>query len=84
MFSSKAFFKNINKRISSMIKIANSISSIFTWGMAHFGRLLKEYKIIVMKEALIPAGTTLDYVPKKQWLNLTKEIIVDDGPSVSA
>lgn len=39
---------------------------LHTWVMAHFGRLLNEYKLSVMKEPLIPAGSPLDYIPKRK------------------
>ena len=34
-----------------------------SWTMAHFGRLLKEFEMSLVREPLIPAGAPLDYVP---------------------
>jgi arylsulfatase len=36
---------------------------LHTWTMAHFGRLLAEFKHSVAQEPLIPAGAPLDFVP---------------------
>ena len=36
---------------------------LHTWTMAHFGRLLAEFKQSVAQEPLIPAGASLDFVP---------------------
>lgn len=38
---------------------------LHTWTMAHFGRLIKEFQQSVKREALIPAGASLDYVPQR-------------------
>jgi arylsulfatase len=38
---------------------------LHTWTMAHFGRLISEFQASVAREALIPAGAPLDYVPKR-------------------
>ena len=35
-----------------------------TWTLAHFSRLLGEFKESVQREPLIPAGSPLDHVPK--------------------
>jgi arylsulfatase len=35
-----------------------------TWTMAHFGRMLKEFRASVEREPLIPAGAPLDFVPR--------------------
>jgi arylsulfatase A-like enzyme len=38
---------------------------LHTWTMAHFGRLLTEFKHSVAQEPLIPAGAPLDFVPQR-------------------
>jgi arylsulfatase A-like enzyme len=38
---------------------------LHTWTMAHFGRLLTEFKHSVAQEPLIPAGAPLDFVPQQ-------------------
>jgi hypothetical protein len=39
---------------------------LHTWTMAHFGRLLAEFKQSVAQEPLIPAGAPLDFVPLRR------------------
>jgi len=37
---------------------------LHTWTIAHTGKILRELEQSVQREALIPAGATLNYVPK--------------------
>jgi arylsulfatase len=38
---------------------------LHSWTLAHFGRLLAEFKHSVAQESLIPAGAPLDFVPQQ-------------------
>lgn len=38
---------------------------LHTWTMAHVGKILGEYQKSIKKEPLIPAGASIDYVPKQ-------------------
>ena len=40
-------------------------ANLHSWTMAHFGRLLGEFQKSVAREPLIPAGASLDHVPRK-------------------
>ena len=40
-------------------------ANLHSWTMAHFGRLLGEFQKSVAREPLIPAGASLDHVPRR-------------------
>ena len=40
-------------------------ANLHSWTMAHFGRLLGEFQKSVAREPRIPAGASLDHVPRK-------------------
>jgi arylsulfatase len=41
-----------------------SLPYLHSWSVAHFNRIMNEFKASVHREPLIPAGASLDYVPK--------------------
>jgi hypothetical protein len=38
---------------------------VHTWTVAHFGRIMREFKDSIARESLIPAGAPLDFVPTR-------------------